>query len=156
MKNRLIPWKKRESERGAYPLDLLHRDVNELLDHVFWGSGPFATTGGSRSGVEVSETDDQIRVKAELPGLDEKDIQISMQDNLLTIRGEHQEERHNNKRKYHISEMQYGSYSRTIALPATVDTTLAIAKFKRGILTLDLPKTNQAKNMLKRIQVSSD
>lgn len=160
MKNKLIPWKKRdlqhEPQWDKHPFDMLHREVNELFDNFFRGSGQLADSFGSASGFELSETDDEIRVKAELPGLDEKDIQISVQENVLSITGEHREEKNNKKRKVHVSEMRYGRYSRTVPLPAEVDVAKAKAKFKRGVLTLDLPKTEPAKAMRRRIPVNAE
>lgn len=159
MINKLVPWKKsglqREDGWNDHPLDRLHREVNVLFDSFFQRPGYFVDRVGASSGLEVSETDDEIRVKAELPGLDEKDIGVSIQENVLTIRGEHREEMREKKRKYHLSEMHYGSCSRTIPLPAEVDAGRAAARFKRGVLTLTLPKTEQAKAARRRIPVTA-
>ncbi|HEY5653587.1 MAG TPA: Hsp20/alpha crystallin family protein [Pontiella sp.] len=160
MKNKLIPWKKRdlqlEPQWDEHPFDMLHREVNALFNNFFQSPELLSKPFGSASGFEVSETDEKIRVKAELPGLEEKDIQISVQENVLTIRGEHREEKKENKRKVHVSKMHYGSYSRTFPLPAEVDASNAKARLKHGVLTLDLPKTEQAKARSKRIPVSVD
>lgn len=156
MKNMLIPRRRRNglmrAERDEHPFDLLHREINELFDARFGGSG----WRDFPSGFEVSETDDEIQVKAELPGMDEKDIDIKLDGDVLTIRGERKQEKETKKRNYHVSEMSYGGYSRTIPLPAEVDATKAKAKFKRGVLTLNLPKTEQAKAARKRIPIRTD
>ena len=139
MKNKLIPWKKRDLQRepqwDEHPFDMLHREVNDLFDNFFRGSRTLAKPFGSTSGFEISETDDGIRV---------------------TIRGEHREEKKEKKRKVHVSELRYGSYCRSFPLPAEVDASKAKARFKRGVLTLDLPKTEQAKARRRRIPVSAD
>jgi len=108
------------------------------------------------AGFEVSETDDEIRVKAELPGMDEKDIAVELEENMLVIRGERKAEKETKNRNYHVSEMSYGGYHRSIPLPARIDRDKAKAKFKRGVLTLTLPKTEKARAERRRIPISAD
>lgn len=160
MKDQLIPWKKQalrhEYRKGDDPFDRLHREIDGLFDSYFRGVGPFGRRVAGTAGFELSETDDEIRVKAELPGMDEKEIQVSVEEEMLTIRGERREERETKKRNYHVSEISYGSYSRTVPLPAPVDAEKAKAKFRRGVLTLTLPKTGGAKAERKRIPVRAD
>ena len=84
------------------------------------------------------------------------DIHVAIEEDVLTIRGERKEQKETKKRNFHVSEMSYGGYSRAISLPAEVDAAQAKAKFKRGVLTLDLPKTERAKAARKRIPVRSD
>lgn len=156
MKNKLVPWKKREVRHEPqwddHPFHMLHQEINDRFEHLLHGPGRLQRRPGN-PGLEVSETDAEIRVKAELPGMDEKDIQVSVQENMLTIRGEHREEKEEKKRRYHVSEMHYGSYSRTIPLPSEVDAGKARARFKRGVLTLTLPKTEEAKTATRQIPV---
>lgn len=155
MKNKLVPWKKNRNgaalDRIDNPFDLLHREINDLFDS-------FSLRGGwslqEPAGFELSETDDEIRVKAELPGMDEKDIEVTLDEDMLVIRGEHREESEKKKRKVHVSQMSVGSFCRSIQLPAEVDTSGAKAKFKRGVLTLTFPKTERAKEARRRIPVS--
>ena len=124
MKNKLGSWKKktqrRGPDRGGQPIDSLHREVDELFDTYFGLARPRRHATGS-PGFEISETDGEIRVTADLPGRTEKDIEVSIEENMLTIRGERKEEKETRKRNYHVSEMSYGNYSRTIPLPAEVD-----------------------------------
>ncbi len=159
MKNKMIPWRKRqpysEDEWRGDPFDLLQREVNELFDTYYTG-GRNSRKRVFSAGWELSETDDEFRIKVELPGMEKEDIQIHLEDHMLTIRGEHKEETEKKKRNYHIAEMSYGGYSRTIPLPAKVDSEKADAKFRRGVLTLKLPKTAQSKIDRKRISVSTD
>ena len=158
MRDQWIPWGKRSIRQGSEwdedPFDLLHREINDLFDTYFRGSTRFGRSQAATTGIELSETDDEIRVKAELPGMDEKDIQLTLEEGMLCIRCERREETEKKKRNYHVSEMSYGNYGRSIPLPAQVDIAKAAAKFKRGVLTLTLPKTKDAKAERKRIPVS--
>lgn len=160
MKNKLVPWKKREAalgfRRNEHPFDLLHREIDELFESYFRGFGNLDRRFTEPAGFEVSETDEEIRVKAELPGMDEKDIDISIDENVLTIRAERKDEREEKKRNYQVSEMSYGSFQRSLPLNMAVDRDRAKAKFKRGVLTLTLPKTEHAKAERKQIPVSTE
>jgi HSP20 family protein len=159
MKNKLVPWKKRDKSldfwRDAHPFDLLHREINELFEGYYRGFGNLGRRAAAAPGFEVSETDDEIRVKAELPGMDEKDIAVSLDENVLTIRAERKEEHEEKKRNYQVSEMSYGSFQRSLPLRAVVDSEKVKASFKHGVLTLTLPKTEQAKAERKRIPIST-
>jgi len=159
MNDKLIPWKKRdellERWRSEDPFDVLHREINELFDGYYRGFGGLGRRMAGSAGLELSETEDEIRVKAELPGMDEKDIAVDLEEDMLVIRGERRDEKESSKRNYHISEMSYGGYHRSIPLPAKVDRDKVRAKFKRGVLTLTLPKTEQARADRKRIPIST-
>jgi len=160
MKDKLMPWRKRdelpERWRSGDPFDVLHREINELFDGYYRGFGGLGRRMAGSAGFELSETDEEIRVKAELPGMDEKDIAVELEENMLVIRGERKEEKETKKRNYHVSEMSYGGYSRSIPLPARIDREKAKAKFKRGVLTLTLPKTEEARAERRRIPISTD
>lgn len=157
MKNKLV--RRRKNRNGAAldridnPFDLLHREINDLFDSFSpWG-------GWSRqdpAGFELSESDAEIRVKAELPGMDEKDIEVTLDENTLVICGEHKEKSEKQKRKIHISHMSVGNFHRSVQLPAEVDAAKAKAEFKHGVLTLTFPKTERAKKARRRIPVSVD
>ncbi|MBC8207511.1 MAG: Hsp20/alpha crystallin family protein [Kiritimatiellales bacterium] len=160
MKNSLIPWKKQAPETGfewsKNPFELLHREIDDLFNSALeiWPLNRRHAT--SDYGFELSETDDEIRVKAELPGMDEKDIQVLLEEDMLTIRGERHEQHEEKKRNVHISEMSHGSFHRSFPLRTAIDRDKLTAKFKRGVLTLTLPKTDQAKAESKRIPISTD
>lgn len=159
MKDKLIPWKKRsalpERWRNEDPFDVLHREINELFNGYYRGFAGLGRRGDGSTGFELSETDDEIRVKAELPGMEEKDIAVELEEDMLVIRGERKEEQETKIRNYHVSEMSYGGYHRSIPLPAKIDREKSRAKFKRGILTLTLPKTKQARTERRRIPVET-
>jgi len=101
--------------------------------------------------MDVSETDKKITVKAELPGMDPKDIQLTVEDHHLTLKGEKKAEKKTDHEEEHWSECYYGAFSRTFHLPETVDTKKIKAKMKNGLLEITLPK--QPKNKPKKITV---
>ena len=158
MKDKLVPWKKRDKslqrEQGGHPFDLLRREINALVDTFYWGYDK-PRWFDVPTGFEVSETDDEIRIKTELPGMDEKDIEISLDENILTIRAGRKDKREEKKRSYQISEMSYGSFQRSFPLQSKVDHDKARANLKRGVLTLTLPKSEQGKDEWKQIPIST-
>ena len=104
---------------------------------------------------DVVETEDGIEVTVELPGLEQKDIEVSLSDEALTIKGEKKVERKDEKKGYYISERSYGSVFRSIPLPAGVDSDKAEASFKNGVLTVELPQRPEAKAKVKKIEVKT-
>lgn len=108
----------------------------------FSGVKPFE---GKTPSVDVIDRDDDIIVKAELPGVDKKDLDISVTENTVTIKGTTSHEEKEEKGDYYRCEMSRGSYSRTLSLPADVDEKKSKAKFKNGVLELTLPKLKKSK-----------
>ncbi|HEY8514639.1 MAG TPA: Hsp20/alpha crystallin family protein [Candidatus Binatia bacterium] len=140
------------------PFAALQRDINELFERFFDGFGlePFDWThdlGSFRPRLDVSETDTEIQVSAELPGVDEKDIEVSLSDDVLTIKGERREEKEEKEKDYYRREQSYGSFHRSIPLPRGIDPDKVQASFKRGVLTVTLPKT--AASQRKKIAVNA-
>lgn len=160
MKNKLVPWKRRgesSARKGdEHSLDLLHREIDDLFEGYYRGFGSLARPFAMAPSFEVSETDDEIRVTAELPGMDEKDIAISLDENVLTIRGERQEQHEDKHRNYQVSERSYGHFSRTFPLSGAIDRDQVSATLKRGVLTLTLPKTERSKNERRHIPIRVD
>jgi len=171
MVKNLIPWRKRSEEltpsRGnGHPLEVLQRQINEIFEDFFEGFGKSDRWPSLRRSsrvwpevsprFEVSETDKEVRVKAELPGFEEKDIEVILDENVLTIRGEKKEEHEEKKRNYYLSELSYGRFQRSIPLPSGVDRERAKASFKRGVLTVRMPKTESAQAQRKRIAISAE
>ena len=105
--------------------------------------------------VDVSETDKDVEVTAEIPGVDAKDIDVQLNDNILTIRGEKRGEKEEMNKNYHVSERTYGSFLRSFALPAEVDDTKVDAKFVNGTLTVVLPKSSSAQTSSRKIVIKS-
>jgi HSP20 family protein len=142
--------------RGGDPLITLRNQINRLFED-FW-SAPWLARGGEGFGgfwpqVDVTETDKEVKVCAELPGVDAKDVDVSVENGTLIIRGEKKYEREENERGQYRMERSYGSFERSIALPAEVDEAKAKAEFKSGVLRLTLPKKAGAESRRKRIPV---
>ena len=144
---------KREDEN---PFALLRREMDSLFDNFFHGFGiePFESRMGAFAPkVDMTENDKEIKISAELPGVDEKDIDVSLQKDMLTIKGEKKEEKEDKGKDYYRMERSYGSFSRTIPLPVDVETDGVEAKFKKGVLSITIPKTAKAVAETKKISV---
>ncbi|MDP9083900.1 MAG: Hsp20/alpha crystallin family protein [Pseudomonadota bacterium] len=158
----LVPWSRGDRERtpatrsdSLHPVMSLHREMNRLFDDVFRGfddSRLFSARSGWPS-VDVEETDKEYRVTAELPGLEERDVEVLLQDGLLTVRGEKKLEAENRNRTY--SERFYGRFERQITLDRDVDDSAVSATFKSGILTVTVPKSARAVERSKRIPINT-
>jgi HSP20 family protein len=121
-----------------------------------FGMEPFGRrelTWGRAPVVDVAERENEYEITAELPGMEEKDIELTVSDDVLKIRGERKEEKEEKNKDYHISERRYGSYQRSFRLPEGVDDSKIEAKFKNGLLTVTLPKTAEAQKKSKKIEV---
>lgn len=105
--------------------------------------------------VDVAETDKAYEITAELPGLDEKNIEVKVADDVLTIRGEKQEEKEEKKKDYYLSERSFGSFQRTFQIPSGVDPDKIEASFNKGVLTVTLPKSAEALKSEKKITVKA-
>jgi HSP20 family protein len=122
--------------------------MNRLFDDASargWrGDDPAATTTWSPA-VDIFETENEIVVKAEIPGIDRKDITLSLEKNVLNLKGERRFEKETKEENYHRIERAYGGFSRSFSLPATVDEEKIRADYRDGILKIVLPKREQAK-----------
>ena len=103
--------------------------------------------------MDVRETDKEIVVEAELPGMEEKDVSIALQDGILTIRGEKKHEVDEEKENYRIMERRYGSFQRSVQLPDTVDEDKIEATFNNGVLRVSLPKRPEAIGKQRKIPI---
>jgi HSP20 family protein len=134
----------------------------ELVEQFFRGAlapaaSRFDLAGGAfLPALDASETDDEIRITLELPGMSEKDVEISLDDETLTIRGEKKEELERDERGSHWIERRFGSFQRSIPLPCEVDEECARASFNRGVLTVVLPKSETERSTPRSIPVQSD
>jgi HSP20 family protein len=128
----------------------LRQEMDRLFDRFFepqWAEFP-ATLGDWVPTLDLTETKDALVVKAEVPGMDPKDINVSLQENFLTIKGEKKQEKEEKDEKderHHRIERSYGAFTRSVRLPVGVDGSKVDAKFKNGLLTVTLPKTPGAK-----------
>ncbi len=142
-----------------HPFSLLRQEMNTLFDNFFRGFDlePFAGRFGAFSpNIDVKESEKDISIIAELPGMDEKDIDVSLTRDALTIKGEKKEEKEEKRKDYYRMERSFGSFSRTIPLPAEIDTDKVKADFKKGVLTVTLPKTAKAIKETKKIPVKAE
>ena len=132
-------------------------DMRRLMED-FWMT-PFGETGrwGENfiPSVDVKEEDDQVVVAAELPGLDQSDIDVEVTQDSVRIAGEKKKEEKKEEKGYYHRETSYGSFERTIDLPTAVDEDKAEAEFSKGVLTIRLPKSEQAGAKRKKVEVKS-
>jgi HSP20 family protein len=159
----LIPWKSKNqvpvTRNDEMALTSLHDEIDRLFGSFFedfslapWE--PFAARSRTFSpSINVSETDKKVTVTAELPGIDEKDIDVTLANGMVTIKGEKKEEHEDNKSGYHRIERSYGTFRRSVSLPAEVDDSKASAEFSKGVLTLTVPKTETAQKLGRKIAV---
>ena len=122
-----------------------HRDFFERFFGDFGLPTPFSEEREFAPAFDVSETDKELIVKADVPGMDKEDINISLSDGLLTITGEKKKEKEDKNENYHCVEMRYGKFSRTMRLPVEVDTEKVDATYKDGVLKITLPKSETVK-----------
>lgn len=144
----LIPFRRHKSPVVRPSRDLFHWFLED-----FDLPGFTTDDGGWLPAFDVSETDDEVIVKAELPGMDVKDIDITLTDGLLTIKGERKLEKEDKKENYHRIERRFGSFSRSLNLGASVQADSIEAGYKEGILTVTLPKAEE--NKPKKIEVKN-
>ena len=162
----LIPWN-RNQERGMMtppgfdqggPLTSLQREMNRMFDDFFRDfdrgfAAPQLFGRTSWPNIDVAETDTEYKVTAELPGLEEKNVELTLRDNALTISGEKRDEREEKNEGRYYAERFVGRFSRTVPLPVEVDADKVGAAFKNGVLTVVLPKSEQARETAKRIPI---
>ena len=134
----------------AFPSDVLsmQREINKMFDSFFRGSAGedgFMTASAWTPAADIAEHDDAYVVKAELPGITKEDVKITVQDNVLTIRGEKKQESESKGSSYHRVERTYGSFQRSFTLPTSVKSDKIDAAFKDGILSITMPKAEEAK-----------
>ena len=145
----IVPWK------PFTELTTLRRDLDSLWDR-FFPEAPFFeryTTHEWLPTIDLTETKDKLVVKAELPGLEAKDVELTLTDDVLTIQGEKKEEKEEKDEHHFFVERYSGTFERQIRLPANVKTGKVDAKFDKGVLTITLPKTEEAKKKAIKIKV---
>lgn len=158
-----------------HPLLALRQEVDRLFDTFFSGFslGPFGARGvttpvGRGEGLlgtlgtgwgeafpkmDITETDAEMKATVELPGMDEKDVTISVDGDILTIKGEKKDERKEEKEGYFLSERHYGAVERVIRLPETADQDKIDAALEKGVLTVTVPKTARHKKTTRKVEI---
>ena len=127
-------------------ISTLHEQVNRLFENsVHAGGRDQAALAGWAPAVDIYETENELVIKADVPDMNEKDLDIRVENNLLTIRGDRKFEQKVKEDNYLRIERTYGSFHRSFSLPSTVDTEAIKAEYKNGVLTVDLPKRAESK-----------
>lgn len=148
-----------QNRRGMDPLThvpSLRDDMNRLFDSFLTPTTFFA--GGREAGtwapvVDVAETTDSVTVTAELPGIKPEDVTIDLTGNVLTLRGEKREEREEKGRNWHRAERSFGTFTRAVQLPETIDPEKAKARYEGGVLRIDIAKSEASKPRSIKIDV---
>ena len=150
--------------------DALRREVERVFNSFNWGSWGFpfgrrsfdfempslrSTSWDIAPAVDVAEKEKEYEITTELPGLDEKNIEVKLANGTLTIKGEKNEEKEEKRKDYHLSERSYGSFMRSFLIPDGVDESKIEASFAKGILTVKLPKSAEAQKNEKTISVKA-
>jgi len=164
------------ARRAGYtlPIHQLRNEMDQLFDRFFgrapmrawprglfdWDWEPFRDLRPlvpemRMPNVDVHETDREFTIEAELAGLDEKDVELELKDDVLTLKGEKKAEKEEKKKDYHLSERSWGSFERSFHLPDGVDRDKVSAKFRNGVLTVSLPKTEKARKESRKISIRS-
>jgi HSP20 family protein len=156
----LVPWRNKQENGGGVrnlsPINSFRDEMDRLFDTFF--RDPFGAMESSwhdrwMPAVDVAENDKELTVRAELPGIDPKELDISVAGNQLIISGEKKESKEHNGKNFYQSETHYGMFRRVVALPEDVDTEDVDAQYSNGVLTLRLTKTAPAPH--KRIEVKT-
>ena len=153
------------------PFESLRQEVDRLFEDFgreFWRPWPFGRsllaaeplfrrelTLGAMPAMDVVESDKAYELTADLPGMDEKNIEVKVVGDMLTIKGEKQEEKEEKKKDYYLRERNFGSFERSFSVPEGVDADKVEANFKKGVLTVTLPKKLEAQKPAKKIEVKA-
>jgi HSP20 family protein len=144
------------------PFLSLRRDMNRLFDDAFGAFGfpslfgPALSQMPAAPKIDVSETDNEIQIAAEMPGIDQNNVEVLLEDDRLIIRGDKKEAREDKDRNYHVRERVPGIFSRTLPLPFAPDPNQVKAEFKDGVMTITIPKPQEVKQKQHRIEVQRD
>lgn len=143
------------------PFQAFRRDFDRMVEDMFQGAGRWPSEGARSAAavdlrLDVSETENEIKVRAELPGVDEKDVEVMLADDVLTIKGEKRVEEERKGENHHVVERRYGSFARSVRLPPGIDQGQVQATFDKGVLTVTLPKPAQAQQRVRRIAINTN
>ena len=152
--NALTPFRRKNSparrEARWDPFTELQREINDLFDRDFWNA-PSLFDEGMMPSMDIKDGEDNVEVRCDLPGVDRKDLDISVSGNVLTIKGEKKDEKEEKDSSWYRRESWSGSFQRSVTLPDEVDPNRADATMKDGVLKLVLPKKEEKKR--KKIEV---
>ena len=139
-----------------HPFFTLDGDMDRFLNHLNTDFFDFRTIpeGNHFPKVDVTETKNEFSISAELPGIDDKDIDVTLDDGTLTLKGEKKVEKEDKQGEFYSRERSYGSFQRTFKVPETIDQNKINASFNKGILTVKLPKTLESRKEVKKIAIN--
>ncbi|HWA97639.1 MAG TPA: Hsp20/alpha crystallin family protein [Pirellulales bacterium] len=138
---------------GHHPLATLREEVQDLFGDLWAGEEPVWLLGRLMPSLDMVESDGAIEVKMDIPGIDAKDLDIRVNGNLLTVSGQRKEEKEERGKTWHRVERRSGNFSRTVTLPSAVKEDAIEAKYRDGVLSINLPKSDEAK--VRKIAVKS-
>src|SRR5258708_7957216 len=144
------PSQKFVSSQALRPFQTLRREVDRLFEDF---GGEWRSPFRRSPAVDIGEKDNAYEVTADMPGFEEKSIEVQVEDGSLSIKGERKWEKEEKKKDYYVSEREFGSFERSFPLPEGVDTDKIEASLKNGVLTVTLPKTAEAQKPAKKIEV---
>lgn len=154
--NPLAPWRRGAAAPfGAFPFGGLQQQMNRVFDD-FWrdfGAVEAPAAATLQPQIDVSENAEAWRISAEMPGVDEKDVELSVAEGVLTLAGEKKSESEREERNWHVSERAFGSFRRSFRLPPGADAEKIAARFEKGVLEVTIPKLPEAKQTSRRIEI---
>jgi HSP20 family protein len=159
----LVPWRNNKEQTPAVredyfdPFVTFRREMDRMFDHFFDGfSGRFGNGSGAIApAIDLGETEKEMVVTAELPGVRDKDLEVSLAGDVLTIKGEKKTETEETNGNATYTERRYGSFTRSLRLPFEVKDEQVDAKFKDGVLTVRFPKPADMQKQVRRIEVKA-
>jgi len=156
-------WHKGEegNHKPFMPIETLREEMDQLFDSFFPKSGMPSHWHKSNQGItdvglaDVSETDKEIEVAIDLPGIDKKDIDITYADNHLTVEGKREDKREEKGKDFHRLERSFGSFRRSFYIPSEIEEDKVEAKFSKGVLKISMPKSPEAQKAQKKIEIKA-
>lgn len=165
----LIPWKNKKevAHKNEDPFMSFHKELDTMFNHflrdfeapgfAFPSLNRFEKGWMKEPDMDVNENEKEIRITADLPGIDEKDLDVSLEGNLLTVKGEKKEEKTSKQSRVHVTERHYGSFVRRITVPFDrIDSGKISASMKKGVLTVVLPKIKDRQEKQKKIAIQTE
>jgi HSP20 family protein len=157
-----------QNQRVAFPIALqnFHREIDRFFDQAFRGFGlsqpwldgvlwPRMADGMLKPTLDLSATDKEYTIAVEIPGVDEKDVKLEIANDILTIRGEKKHEKEEKDKNFYRVERSYGSFQRVLSLPEDADQEAVKATFKRGVLTISMPRKAMPQTDVRKIEIKN-
>lgn len=160
-----LPVQRYGHPRDASPMAQFHQDIDRLFDSFFRGFGfpsmgfgresaPLAQTDWLKPTLDIAANDKEYAISVELPGVDEKDVELELSDETLIIKGEKKQEKERKEQNYYRMERSYGSFQRVLSLPEDAEQDGIVASYKHGVLTITIPRKARAATKAKQITIN--